>query len=190
MRIKKTHLRIGLAIVVAALAAVVALLAAPAPQVSACCCSIPPESGCQVTSSCSGTTAVCESGECTRTWHCTCTTGWGLVSEICPLPPPGPSPFVDLFSCDPAETPELTVPNADGQLPCGAGLVDEWGNNVFDLTELTCCAGITEDATVYCLDAEGHWTNEFVSEVTVSLANGTVAFQATQHGMCAIFPAE
>jgi hypothetical protein len=109
-----------------------------------------------------------------------------LIRETCP--PPGPSPFVDPLFCDPVERPELTVPNADGQLPCGAGVVDDWGHNVFDLTRLECCADIGEDATVYCLDTEGNWTDEFVSDVTVSLENSTVAFLTERHGMCAIFP--
>ena len=188
MKIKKSSIRIALALGVFVLVALAVFLAAPAPQASACaCCSPPGIPNCTVVIEVGVTIARCRVGECTQTWHCECADPhWVLVSEVCP--PPGPSPFVDLLSCDPGETPALTVANAEGQLPCGAGIVDDWGHNVFDLTRLECCAEIGEDATVYCLDAEGNWTDEFVGDVTVSLENGTVAFQSKQHGMCAIFP--
>jgi hypothetical protein len=64
--------------------------------------------------------------------------------------------------------------------------VSHWGHNVFALDDLAGCTG--EGYTVYCMDDDGNWTDEFVSEVTYNAENNTVAFQAKQHGLCAVFP--
>jgi hypothetical protein len=89
----------------------------------------------------------------------------------------------------------MTVPNGDGVLPVGAFYVDSWGHHVAKLVDYPASLNYGDALTVMCLNAEGQWTDEYVYDVTVSLAApwedpalSTIAFKSGQHGTCGIFP--
>lgn len=119
--------------------------------------------------------------------------GYGGPTLVCagtgagaPAEKPGPSPFMQ-----PANTTsgEYGIPGPNGAMACGVGLVGpNWGHRVFKLEDYPNCASYLPDVTVLCLSGDGVWSAANVSDVVVSEANGTVAFQVKQHGSCGIFP--
>ena len=95
------------------------------------------------------------------------------------------SPFVAPL---PADSPEMAVPGPGGVMPCGMGRVG-WGRRVFRLGDFPACQSAFPNLTVYCLDANATWVDVTVSSVAVSPADNTVAFESSQEGLCALFPA-
>jgi hypothetical protein len=156
-----------------------------------------------------GCTVKC-SGDLLGYWHCTqkCPLGWHNCYYVYTwgVGPSGPydkekvscpdyeggapiGPFVQPRAGD---DPAMFIRNAQGKLPCGVFDVLKWGHRVALLMDYPACT--PPNLTVMCLNENGEWTADNVSEVTVHAATateppeaGTVAFQVAQHGTCGIF---
>ncbi len=101
-------------------------------------------------------------------------------------PTPTYNPFVIPL---PADRPEMEVETDDGTLPCGIAQVD-WGFRVFVMNDYPACKEFFPDLTVYCLDAEAHWTDQAIENVRVSRRDNNVTFDSRQEGICGLFPTE
>lgn len=88
----------------------------------------------------------------------------------------------------PQDSGEMTVTLPGGIVPCGAGTVETWGHRIFRLSEYPDCEAYSPNLTVYCMDGEGNWTDDSVSDVAVGADE--VSFEAMQTGVCALFPTE
>jgi hypothetical protein len=193
MRIKKKHLRLVLAaggvlvVLVVALAFVSTSVAANG----------------------SGCTTKCHYGPIS--WRCVekCPAGWHNCYHVwtwgdgpggpfatykisCPDYEGGAADLGPFVQPRAGDDPAMFIHNAQGKLPCGVFDVLQWGHRVALLMDYPACT--PPDLTVLCLNENGEWTADNVSEVTVHGATadeppeaGTVAFQVTQHGTCGIF---
>jgi hypothetical protein len=71
----------------------------------------------------------------------------------------------------------------DGVEACGVFDVVSFGVKTVEMSEYPDCTG---DVMVLCLDGEGNWTGENISNF--SQAGGVVQFTSGQFGTCAFFP--
>jgi hypothetical protein len=77
-----------------------------------------------------------------------------------------------------------------GNLPCGLADVPNFGLRIFDLETFDACQTFAPDLTVYCLNGEGQWIGDNVSDVAISLEEHSVSFTVAQLGTCGMFPAD
>ncbi len=185
--VKRSRLRVLTLVAVATLIALALALAGQFIFPNLAQAGLPPppgETDCRFTFDGFNTWAVCESKDhCTRTYKLDC--GWVLVKKVCP--PPGPSLYVEPL---PGDDPAMFVPGPGGMLPCGVFDVLMWGHRVAQLDSFPGCAPYGGDLTVYCLNDQGTWTNDYISDVLFTLANNDIAFQSMQHGTCGLFPTQ
>lgn len=90
------------------------------------------------------------------------------------------------FSGDEAAT-LLTTSSGNGQHACGVFNVCGWGNITVPLQEYPGCK--TTNLTVLCMNDNGQWVNNTVSNVGVAPDGSFVDFDVVQHKTCALFPA-
>ena len=88
----------------------------------------------------------------------------------------------------PPENGAYSLPNSSGNLPCGLADVPSFGLRIFDLETFPECQPFVSDLTVYCLNGEGQWISDNVSDVVVSLEEHSVSFIVVQLGTCGVFP--
>ena len=99
---------------------------------------------------------------------------------------------IDMSDCKGDEAPEWwfsvedmgTTDNYsnDGNPACGVFDVQGWGAKTVDLAAYPTCEGAV---SVLCLDGEGQWTGDTISNF---VQDGTVVtFMSSQHGTCAFF---
>jgi len=81
------------------------------------------------------------------------------------------------------QAPYLSVPTAEGALPCGVFDVNGWGAKYVGMADFPAC---TAPVTVMCLNSDGAWTAENVSNVVMQ-GDYEVDFTSSQHGLCALF---
>lgn len=81
--------------------------------------------------------------------------------------------------------PEADVANSAGVTPCGVFDVQGWGDKITTLADFPGCSG---PVTVMCLDGEGSWVADNVSEFAQD--GDVVTFMSSQHGTCGFFPAQ
>ena len=87
---------------------------------------------------------------------------------------------------DTQSQPYYGIANPDGIPPCGVFDALGHGFKVVPLSEFPHCEA--ERYSVYCLNGQSQWTNEFVLEIEMSEDGSAVEFQSRQDGLCALFP--
>ena len=85
---------------------------------------------------------------------------------------------------DEVATPYASIPNASGVLPCGVFDVNGWGTKFIGMADFPAC---TPPVEVLCLNGEGQWTADNVSNVVIR-GDYEVDFDSSQDGTCAFFP--
>lgn len=82
----------------------------------------------------------------------------------------------------------LTAPGPNGNLPCGLFDTGGHGPKVITLIDYPQCVGV--ELTIFCLDGEGQWHSETISDLSVTPIIRELRFYSHQHGTCGIFPAD
>lgn len=97
---------------------------------------------------------------------------------------PAPPVYTGIQLVSPTEQiPFLSVPNADGDVPCGAFDVNGWGGKFIGLADFPDC---TAPVTVMCFTGDGEWTADNVTNV-VNRGDYEVDFTSSQDGICGFF---
>lgn len=107
----------------------------------------------------------------------------GCIGTVYTPTPYNPAvwPYNDALS-----QPYYGIANPNGITPCGIFDAMGHGFKVVPLSEFPRCEA--ERYTVYCLNGQSQWTNEFVLEIAMSDDSTAVEFQSRQDGLCALFP--
>jgi len=96
--------------------------------------------------------------------------------------PDAPYTGINLLS-NGEQAPYLSVPNADGATPCGVFDVNGWGAKYVGMGDFPGC---TAPVTVMCLNGDGEWTGDTVSDVVMH-GDWEVDFISSQDGTCGLF---
>ena len=99
----------------------------------------------------------------------------------CPSAPP-PYTGIQLLSSD-EQAPSLSIPNAAGATACGVFDVNGWGAKYVGMGDFPGC---TAPVTVMCLNGDGEWTADTVSDVVMH-GDWEVDFISSQDGTCGLF---
>ena len=89
---------------------------------------------------------------------------------------------IQLLSSD-EQAPYLSVPNAAGATACGVFDVNGWGAKYVGMGDFPGC---TAPVTVMCLNGDGEWTADTVSDVVMH-GDWEVDFISSQDGTCGLF---
>ena len=81
------------------------------------------------------------------------------------------------------QAPYLSIPNAAGATPCGVFDVNGWGAKYVGMGDFPGC---TAPVTVMCLNGDGEWTADTVSDVVMH-GDWEVDFISSQDGTCGLF---
>ena len=89
------------------------------------------------------------------------------------------------FSAEQA-APYLTIADEDGILPCGVFDVGGHGEKTLPLSGFPACTAA--EYFVACLNGEGQWVRDFISDVRIRRNDNAIQFESAQEGICALFP--
>ena len=103
----------------------------------------------------------------------------------CPEKPPPDPPYTGiwLLGSTEAQAMYMAVPDANGATACGVFDVNGWGAKYVGMGDFPGC---TAPVTVMCLNGDGEWTADTVSDVVMH-GDWEVDFISSQDGTCGLF---